>query len=200
MKIRQINKLVVAIVALAFANAATAEVITFNSLVGSWVNVLPVSGVTVSGNGTGSPSLRWGADAGLGQSGYDFVAETTPFDQIIPPSPSPDFDLGSFTHINNPIGPPTLASATLRLDADISVDLVNIGIVSFFIDFIHTLVDNFFTGITNKTHITFQILKWITAAGYFFEDIRICCKRKEINVFKAANFQVIYVINIPDKN
>lgn len=138
----------VAVAALSFASSTALAVpatstITFDPITASWINVNPAT-VSVSGNGTQSPSLRWGTPATWfgGQSGYDFVAASPPVTITIPPSPSADFSLGEFTHINNPIVGTSLTSATLQIDTGITVDSTSIGSRSFLFDFTHNETPN----------------------------------------------------------
>jgi hypothetical protein len=99
---------------------------------------VPAAGISVSGQNTANPSLRRGTPVWDGdQSGYDFDAALVPLNVGVPPSPTPDFVLGTFTHLNRPIYSPFLTSATLQVDTDITVGATHVGIISFLFDFTH---------------------------------------------------------------
>ncbi len=124
------------------AGASQATVVTFDNILASWITIAPAA-ITATGNGTNNPSMRWGVSTGLGQSGYDFLsAAPLPFDVTLPPSPSANFELGDFTHLNQPISGTTLDSVTLQIDASISVDSNPIGVTTFFFDFTHNETPN----------------------------------------------------------
>jgi hypothetical protein len=88
---------------------AAATSIDINSVSGSWINAIPASAVTI--NNTNSLSTaRWGYNMGYGQSGYNFLAATTPFSAIADGTP---FALGTFTHLNFPISGTFITSIDL---------------------------------------------------------------------------------------
>ncbi|MEO1201280.1 MAG: THxN family PEP-CTERM protein [Pseudomonadota bacterium] len=121
----------------AFGGTAQAALVSITDLDASWINIDPGS-ITPSGNGTDFASMRWGTVSGNNpQSGYDFGVAATPIDRILPPSPSTPFTLGTWTHLNNPILAPSLTSATLQLDAAVSIDGSSQGVFSFLFDFTH---------------------------------------------------------------
>src|SRR2546429_4058460 len=93
------------VTALLMTGPVSASTITFNMITAEWENALPPAVASFSGNGTGHPQARWGTPAGPnGQSGYNFDAPAVqPVTAIVPPSPSADFVLGTFTHVNRPI-------------------------------------------------------------------------------------------------
>ena len=110
------------------AGTATANSIGLdvNSISGIWTSVDPAD--TRGLNGVGSASINWGVPAdffGVGpQSGYDFTAATTPFTAAA----GTLFNLGTFTHRNEPIRgfssspPSSIESATLTVDTNITID------------------------------------------------------------------------------
>lgn len=97
------KKLFAAAVAATFlAGAANAAVITINSVSGTWGSI--VGGTNLSGVGTSV--LGWGTG---GTSSYTFTPDATPF--VVAASP---FQIGTFTHANQPIGSGTsITGATL---------------------------------------------------------------------------------------
>ena len=117
------------------ANAA--PVATINSVTGVWSNVVPAGTTGLSGVGTSD--ILWGTSAGFGQSGYSF-------DGVAPPPAGPyaenvAFNLGTFTHINNPIAVGTSITGA-RLTVTINADFTDGGpvenrIVNSVFDFIH---------------------------------------------------------------
>jgi len=93
---------------------ASAAVVNITGITSSWT---ATTGTTASGIGTNQ--IRWGAPAtDAGQSGYNFMAATTPINNI---APATAFDLGTFAHLNNPIFAPSITSASLKLIIDITV-------------------------------------------------------------------------------
>ena len=113
------------------AGPAEAAVISIDSVTGVWTATAP--GVpTVAG--TGTEEIRWGQPATWrGRSGYRF-------DGAAPPAYFVDegeqFELGTFTHFNNPIYGTSLTSATLEVTLDLTIDGVAGTIVSVF-EFAH---------------------------------------------------------------
>ena len=140
------NLLLIGALATASAFAATgaqATLVTIDPITASWINIDPNS-IIASGNGTTSPTIEWGTPANNAnrQSGYNFTAAGTPINQNLPPSPTPEFDLGLFTHMNFPITGTSLSSVTLEVVAGIAVDGNDIGTRSFFFDFTHEETPN----------------------------------------------------------
>lgn len=99
-------KSVLAACVVAIGMAAPASALTITSIDGDWQNATP----SVSGEGT--DSIRWGTDAGYGQSGYDFDAAPTSFDA----APDTGFSLGTFTHLNFPVRDTVLSSVDLAVN------------------------------------------------------------------------------------
>lgn len=134
----------VAAVALSAA-AASAATIEIKNITGAWSNPSPVGGITINNGNPDLPTVRWGDPATTaGQSGYNFDATDTPpgITVNVPPSPSPDFALGIFTHLNNPIFGTTLSSIVLTVTAEIIIDSVSQGTRNFVFDFTHDETDN----------------------------------------------------------
>lgn len=98
-------KSLIAAVAVAASMAVPASALTITSIDGDWQNATP----SVSGEGTSS--IRWGTDAGYGQSGYDFTAAPTNLDVPV----DTQFSLGTFTHLNIPIRDTVLSSVELAV-------------------------------------------------------------------------------------
>lgn len=130
----------VAVVALA-ATAASAATIEIKNITGAWSNASPVAGITINNGNPDLPTVRWGDS---GQSGYNFDATNTPpgITVNVPPSPSPDFALGVFTHLNQPITGTTLDSIVLTVTAEIIIDAVSQGTRNFVFDFTHDETPN----------------------------------------------------------
>lgn len=99
------------------AGAAQANTISFTSVTGKWTNI--VGGSNTSGLTTNF--IRWGDGTGFGQSGYDFVGDAPPTIANIPADTV--FDLGTFTHTNQPISAGTsITQATLQVFFDFVID------------------------------------------------------------------------------
>lgn len=99
----------------AAADAEAAIVGDVTSITGVWTGA---TGASATGIGTGS--ITWGTPAsGAGQSGYDFTNPSPLPTGIVPDGAS--FDLGAFTHNNNPIFAPSITGATLEVD--VTLDL-----------------------------------------------------------------------------
>ncbi len=99
-----------------YAGAATIGQIT--GISGTWTATTPTSGVTTS---LGGSQISWGSPAsGSGQSSYVFGASTTPIDV----ESDTTFELGTFTHNNNPI----YSNGTILSDATLTVaTTLNLG-------------------------------------------------------------------------
>lgn len=128
---------------LAAGSAASAAVVTFSSVTGTWSNIIGGTNVNFSGNGTNNPEVRWGNSTGFGQSGYEFLGIAAPLNVNIPPSPTPDFILGTFTHFNQPIEAGTsITGIRLSINAGVAIDSVNVGNYNFIYDFVHNETSN----------------------------------------------------------
>ncbi|PZQ97829.1 MAG: PEP-CTERM sorting domain-containing protein [Cereibacter sphaeroides] len=118
-----------------FAIAANAAVVDITGITGKWT---ATTGTSV--DDLNSDSIRWGDPAtSAGKSGYDFDAASTPINNV---AADTSFDLGLFTHLNRPIYPPSITSATLQVLINLSIDgLAQTPILSTFI-FNHWETDN----------------------------------------------------------
>jgi hypothetical protein len=125
------------------ASAAQSTVITLSGITASWFDPTPAANISANlGAGTATPQIRWGGTAGDPStgSGYNFGAAAGAA-ALVPPSPSANFVLGTFQHVNFPI----LASITgvrLGLTSDVFVDGILAGTLSFVFDFIHDETPN----------------------------------------------------------
>lgn len=130
-------------VVLGAASTASAGVVTFDSLTATWSLVQGGTNVNFTNNGTADASVHWGTPANA-QSGYEFDAAIPPaIDIAVPPSPSNDFILGTFTHFNFPIDSGTsITGVRLTLSAHVLIDNVAVGTENFVYDFIHNETPN----------------------------------------------------------
>ncbi|MGF1682358.1 THxN family PEP-CTERM protein [Photobacterium minamisatsumaniensis] len=141
-----INKYIFPLIALTSfgANSATID-ITFGSFTAEWQNVVTSDGgntTTESGTAT-DPMISWGGSAGYGQSGYTFESEdtfVTTFDSAT--EQSDVFNLGTFTHANNPVYPPSLDNAQLKLTTTVSLGGAASSPIEFVFDFNHEETPN----------------------------------------------------------
>jgi hypothetical protein len=106
-----------------------APTISFNSASGTWVSSVP--GVT----GLNTDTISWGTSTGSGQSSYNFTGTAPPPITDIPLNTL--FNLGEFTHNNQPITGTVLQSAVLQVDWDLNI------------------VDGGATNVTGSTQYTF---------------------------------------------
>lgn len=127
------------------AFAETIE-ITFGNFTGEWLNAVTSDGgdsTSTSGTET-DPVLSWGRPAtSEGQTSYTFESEaafTTLFDSSA--ETSDIFNLGTFTHSNNPIYSPTLVSVDLKLTTTVQVGDLEAAPVEFLFSFSHDETPN----------------------------------------------------------
>jgi len=121
----QHHALVAAALAATLTGGAQANVISLSNVSAKWYDGNPAANVSYINNPSFvTASARWGIPSGgSGQSGYDFAIAAQPIDFIVPPSPSPDQQMGMFTHINFPIASGTsITDIKLQITADIAVD------------------------------------------------------------------------------
>jgi hypothetical protein len=132
-----------ALATLGVIGAANAHTIQISGITGSWQNGVPPANVTYTGNGTANPEARWGVPAGgNGQSGYNFSAAGT-INTVIPPSPTPQFTLGTFQHVNEPIDAGTsITGIQLAIHANLSIDGGAAFGANFLFDFSHDETTN----------------------------------------------------------
>jgi hypothetical protein len=130
------------------APAFSAATITIQNITGAWSapTLNPASGVaTIGGDNTAAPTVRWGDPRPAGgnqQSGYNFNAAAGPIDVSVPPTPSGDFELGTFTHLNFTIGRPFLTSVVLTVTAEILINGESQGDRDFVFNVQHTETPN----------------------------------------------------------
>ncbi|HMN75186.1 MAG TPA: THxN family PEP-CTERM protein [Burkholderiaceae bacterium] len=117
-------ELIAAAAASLLAGAAMAGTVSLSNMTATWYDGNPSANVTYSNNGSTNPHSRWGTPAGTGgQSGYDFSIASQPINFVVPPSPSPNQVLGTFTHLNQPINSGTsITDIKLKISADVSID------------------------------------------------------------------------------
>lgn len=114
-------------------SAASAATVTISDITASWINTNPAANATTAGNGTDNPVVSWGTSSP--QSGYGFQAAA---DTSVPVPPDQEFDLGQFTHFNNPIPAGTsITGTTLQVNLNVSVDGGAAQALVFFFDFDH---------------------------------------------------------------
>lgn len=119
----------VAATAVGIAGGASANTLSFANINATWINPVVVS-IGVQSNTTTGPqaggalaSIRWGQDAGNGFSGYDFQVNGDPVPALPGIAVETPFDLGTFTHINQPIGAGTsITSVDLAITGDILIN------------------------------------------------------------------------------
>jgi hypothetical protein len=104
--------------------AASAAVLIGSQVQAASVDITGISGIWTATTGTtasglNTDSIRWGDPAtNRGKSGYDFDSAATPQNGLLA---NVLFDLGDFTHLNNPIYPPSITGATLKVVIDLMI-------------------------------------------------------------------------------
>ena len=129
-----------AAVAAAIAVPASAAVVTFENIKGTWSDPIGGDDISYSGNGTGNAKIRWG-DVGHNdpQSAYDFKAISIPGLTVLPPSGSAVANIAEFRHQNYPIGAGSgISGVTLTFNTDVKLDGAFLKNVSFVYNFSHT--------------------------------------------------------------
>ncbi len=123
-----------------------ASALTVNTVDGSWLNAVPTGPSAsyypaISNGATPSvvDTVRWGEPAwpNTQQSGYNFLAESTPFNAV------PDgsaFKLGTFTHLNFPVYEPSLTS----IDLNVALTIQGFGSFTPTFHFNHTETPNIY--------------------------------------------------------
>ncbi|MCI2400412.1 THxN family PEP-CTERM protein [Aliiroseovarius subalbicans] len=107
------------------ATFATAATVSISSIEGVWQNSLLSDGGTATGEGTSS--ISWGQPAtNLGASGFSFTSSSTP---IVNDNP---FEVGIFSHYNNPIYFTSLLSTDLLVNVTGSVGGIGFSLMSSF--------------------------------------------------------------------
>jgi hypothetical protein len=110
------KKLLLATAMLLAATSAQAATVTVTSVSGVWSDVDPNVAT-----GVGTTSIRWGQSTGSGQSGYDFVSNVPP-PQVL--GNGQQFDLATFTHINQPITGNAIEKAWLDVTINFTADFL----------------------------------------------------------------------------
>lgn len=125
--------------AMVLAGQANATTVSIDPITASWGNVIGAGAtLNTTGNGTATPEIRWGNDAGFGQSGYRYNAAATPLNvDVVVNGASSLFSLGQFTHFNNPIFAPSITGAQLTINYGVSVGASSIGSYNAVFDFTH---------------------------------------------------------------
>lgn len=104
------------------AGASQAASVDFNVLQAGWANASGGNVIDIDAPYTDPASIAWGTNGStplVTSSGYTFDARDTPFSEMQPLSV---FDLGMFTHYNNPINSGTsINSVDLLIQASIEV-------------------------------------------------------------------------------
>lgn len=117
---------------------ARAASVSITSVTGTWTSATsdPAGGVS----GIGTSSISWGIPTTTGgpQSGYVFAGAAPPAFPVVANTP---FQLGTFTHNNNPIFAPSLTAATLNVQINGSVDSTPFSATSIF-SFTHNETPN----------------------------------------------------------
>jgi len=124
------------------ASTASAGSVSFSSITGAWSNANPSSSDFNQGAGTSLARVRWGGTTFDNDSGYDFLAAPGTTSVTVPPSPSSIFDLGTFTHRNQPISGASIDSIRLTVNTNVAIDNVNQGNLQFVFDFFHDETPN----------------------------------------------------------
>jgi hypothetical protein len=106
---------------LAAPAAAVTGTLTINPITAAWSDV---TGTTPTFSGTNtSPTIRWGTSTGSGRSGYNFSSAAVPLDvNYVVDGAGETFDLGTFTHFNNPITGGSITGARLTITYGVSVN------------------------------------------------------------------------------
>jgi opacity protein-like surface antigen len=108
-----------AVSALAMTATANAASVTIDSVTGIWTDTNP----DLVASGIGTNVIQWGTPAGSGgQSGYTFTGNAPP--SIGPFGDGSSFNLGTFTHNNQPITGNTITQATLALTVGFHGDFI----------------------------------------------------------------------------
>ncbi len=125
------------------SGAALADTVSLSNMTATWYDGNPAANVSYPSNGNTNPKARWGQDLGDGKSGYDFDIAAQPITFIVPPSPSPNKVLGTFMHLNNPIGAGTsITDIKLKISADVAINSAYQATLDFNYGFDHWETDN----------------------------------------------------------
>lgn len=177
MKLQQLS-LAVAITALC-TGVSQAAIVKLDGITAEWFDAVPTGAISYSDNGTDSPSARWGSPAYYSgqKSGYDFDVANQPIIFEVPPSPSPNQVIGTFTHLNNPITGYSIEGINLKISANVTVDDGYQDALDFIYGFHHWETDNGanpcandewnYSGVNVKGCADQVILNWLTSSNDF---------------------------------
>jgi len=140
--IKNLVRLLPIAAAAVLAVPAMAGTVTLSNITGEWSDAHPTNlgSLVYGGAGTGAPTVRWGIPSSTGgsKSGYNFTAVSGPIANMLPPSPTSNFSLGTFEHLNFPISSGTsITGIKLKITTNVQIDSVNFGAKNFFFDFDH---------------------------------------------------------------
>ncbi|WP_181160207.1 THxN family PEP-CTERM protein [Sandaracinobacter neustonicus] len=135
-------RFILAAAAIAVAGPASAAIVTFENITGTWSNPIGGSNISYSGNGTDDASIRWGNSTGQGKSGYDFEEISIPGLTVNPPAGSDLATIGLFRHVNQPITGNAISGVTLTFTTDVKLDGTYLDTVNFVYNFKHTETPN----------------------------------------------------------
>ena len=111
---------------IASAAPASAAIVTFSNITGTWYDAVLLAPGTpteaYSGNGTANAQVRWGVDTGQGRSGYNFTAPGSVSFFVPTNGSSGYYNVGGFEHVNFPVQPPSISSIKLSYTANVDVD------------------------------------------------------------------------------
>lgn len=125
-----------ALVAAFVSGQASAATIKVDVADATWDNVVTDSGRS-SVTGVDTSQLRWGTPVAGRKSGYGFVGQSSTSSDL-----EQEFQLGIFTHYNNPIRTGTsIKEATLSLSVDLTIDGEKMTVASAF-RFLHDETSN----------------------------------------------------------
>ena len=106
--------------------AAHSATVSLTNLTATWFDIVSdniFNDIYTPGLGGATTSARWGNAALASQSGYDFTLSGLSLAFVVPPSPSPNQVIGTFSHINLPIPAGTsITGVSLRIKADVDID------------------------------------------------------------------------------
>jgi opacity protein-like surface antigen len=122
--------------ATALATPAAAVTLIVDPITATWSNVLGGANLENINPGTADTTIRWGGNVPTNQkSGYNYTAAAVPINvAVVVNGSSAGFNLGTFTHFNNPIPSGTsITGATLTVTYGLAIDdgvnpIVNLGL------------------------------------------------------------------------
>jgi len=136
-----LSQFVTAAILVVSAASSQAALVSLSNITAAWSNVSPTGVATIDNSILTNPTARWGGDTGFGLSGYNFGAVAGQIDNNVPPNSAP-FKIGDFTHLNQPISPPSITGIDLTVSALVSVDMIDVGVLNFVFRFSHDETPN----------------------------------------------------------